>query len=166
MCHTTNHAPLNPPSPLQRLKQVRLREGVSQRTIARHLGVSVSEVKMQEEGISEITLSTLYQWQSVLRVPISELLVEPDDALTGPVMQRAQVLRLMKTAQTIVERTRQEPIRRMARNLLDQLSELAPDLPEVVPWPLVGQRRDKGHCGILAEQMISEAAFFRHESCD
>ena len=45
----------------------------------------------------------LYEWQKILEVPIVELLVESEDVLSKPLLQRAQLVRLMKTALAILE---------------------------------------------------------------
>ncbi|MFH1923083.1 MAG: helix-turn-helix transcriptional regulator, partial [Planctomycetota bacterium] len=107
-----------------RLETVRRQEEISRRTVARRLGVSITEVKRQEDETTDLPLSVLYKWQEVLDVPISELLIEPEEPLSSPVRNRAKMLRIMKTAVTILERTRQTAIRRMAQMLVEQLVEL------------------------------------------
>ena len=141
--------------PLHRLAAVRLREGVSRRTVARRLKTDVAHVKSQEDEHADIPLSTLYQWQSVLDVPVSELLVESDDPLSAPVMRRAQLVRLMKTATTILDRSQQVSIRRMAQTLIEQLLEVMPELRSVTPWHAVGQRRTRSELGQAARRHLS-----------
>ena len=93
--------------PLHRLAYVRQREGISRRTIARRLNLEVADVKAQEKENADLLLSHLYQWQEVLDVPIAEFLVESSDPLSKPVLKRARLVRLMKTARTILERSQQ-----------------------------------------------------------
>ena len=141
--------------PLHRLALVRRREGVSRRTVARRLRIDVARVKSQEDENADMLLSTLYQWQEVLDVPISELLVESNDPLSAPVLQRAQMVRLMKTATTILERSHQISIRRMAQTLIEQLLDLMPELESVTPWHAVGQRRTRDELGQAARRGLS-----------
>lgn len=143
---------------LHRLHKVRRREGLSRRTVARRLNANVSAVKLQEDESSDIRLSTLYQWQGVLQVPVGELLVEANDGLSPPVLRRAQLLRVMKTGMAILERAQQAGIRRMAQTLVDQLVDLMPELREVKPWPSVGKRRTQNELGQAAGRRLSPSA--------
>ncbi len=145
--------------PLQRLAAVRQQQGISRRTVARRLNTDIATVRQQESETADITLSQLYKWQQVLDVPVGELLVEADDSLSAPVQRRAQLIRLMKSALTIRESTRQETIRRMAQTLIDQLLEIMPELAGVGAWHAVGQRRRLDELGIAAERRLSEDVF-------
>jgi transcriptional regulator with XRE-family HTH domain len=133
--------------PLHRLCEVRRREGLSRRMIARHLGMSVRDVKNQEQPSADISLSDLYRWQEVLKVPTAELLKEPEAELSPPVQLRARLLRVMKTVQSIQTGARQVSIRRLATMLAEQLIEMMPELKETAPWPVVGSRRSRRELG-------------------
>jgi transcriptional regulator with XRE-family HTH domain len=137
---------------LHRLAEVRRQQGVSRRTVARRLNKDVRQVKLQERQDVDLPLSELYRWQQVLDVPVSELLVDSNDPLSPPVMQRAQLVRLMKTAAAILERSQQLGIRRMAENLVAQLVEIMPELAEVHSWHAVGKRRSQDELGRAAER--------------
>jgi transcriptional regulator with XRE-family HTH domain len=140
--------------PLHRLAEVRRTQGVSRRTLARRLNTDVSEVKRQEEQTADLPLSELYRWQKALDVPLVELLVESNESLSAPVLKRAQMVRLMKTAVAILERSRQAGIKRMAQVLVNQLIELMPELKEVNPWHAVGKRRTQREVGQAAERRL------------
>ena len=140
------------PRPLHRLAEVRRQQGVTRRTVARRLDTDVHHVKREERETSDLSLSQLYRWQQVLDVPVSELLVESDDPLSTPVMKRAQLVRLMKTAAAILERSQQAGIQRMAQVLVDQLIDIMPELAEVRPWHAVGKRRSQDELGQAAER--------------
>jgi transcriptional regulator with XRE-family HTH domain len=148
-----------PVKPLQRVGEVRRQQGISRRTVARRMNVELSTVREQEDENCDLTLSQLYQWQQALEVPLSELLVEADDELAAPVMQRAQLVRLMKSALGIKENAKQESIRRMSETLIDQLLEIMPELSGVGPWHAVGKRRRLDELGAAAERRISEKVF-------
>ncbi|MHC4404472.1 MAG: helix-turn-helix domain-containing protein [Planctomycetota bacterium] len=133
--------------PLHRLATVRECQGISLRALARRLNVDVSHVKSQEDENADMLLSTLYQWQEALDVPIAELLVDSSDPVSAPVTKRAQLVRLMKTAAAILDRSQQLPIRRMAQMLVEQLLEIMPELESVTPWHAVGKRRSQDEIG-------------------
>lgn len=141
---------------LHRLKAVRRREGVSQSTVARRLGIPISQVKLQEEETSDLPLSTLRQWREVLQVPMSELVSEDEESLSGPIMQRAKLVRLMKTARAIQQRARQESIRRMGEVLVDQLVQIMPELEDVTPWAEHGQPRTLSELGQVVNRRLSD----------
>lgn len=149
----------SPRQRLHRLAEVRQQQGVSRRTVARRMNVDLAEVKEQEDDSADLPLSVLYHWQQALEVPIAELLVESDDALSPPVMMRAKMVRIMKTAAAILERAQQPGIRRMAQMLVEQLVELMPELAEVTPWHTVGKRRTKDDLGQAAERGRALEAF-------
>jgi len=132
------------PSPGQarhRLRAVRIQQGMSLRTVARRMNIDVAVARVQEQESSDLLLSDLCKWQQALGVPIAELLVEPDDGLSAPILNRAKLVRVMKTAVSILERAKQLAISRLAQTLVNQLSDLMPELREVTGWPAVGQRR-------------------------
>ena len=132
---------------LQRLAEVRRQEGISRRTIARRLGIGLQEVRAQEEESADLPLSTLYRWQEILNVPISDLLEEDVGELSTPIMFRAKLLLVMKTMATILERTRNAATRRMAQFAVEKLIEIMPELQGMPHWPSAGkccQRRELG----------------------
>lgn len=145
--------------PLHRLAAVRRREGISRRTLARRLNMPVSEIKRLEEEQADIPLSLLYQWQEALGVPVSELLVDSRDPLSPSVQHRAQMLRVMKTAMTILERSRQPSMKRMAQMLVEQILEIMPELQGVSPWPAVGKSRQPSDLGQAFYRRLPEDIF-------
>lgn len=145
--------------PLHRLASVRRLQGVSRRTLARRMEMEVSEIRQQEKETSDLPLSKLYAWQRALEVPISELLVESDDSLSQPLMQRAQMVRLMKTSLALLEQADQEAVRLMAQTLVDQLVEIMPELRGVSAWHAVGKRRRLDELGIAAHRTLSDDVF-------
>jgi transcriptional regulator with XRE-family HTH domain len=145
---------------LHQLGRVRRREGVSRRAIARRLGVDVKQIRFEEDERSDMSLSRLYQWQAALGVPIAELLVDDDGALSQPILKRAKMLRIMKTAAAIRERADSMAIERMAGMLIDQILDIMPELKDVGPWNAVGQRRTLDELGEAANRRLSMDALF------
>ena len=136
---------------LHRLAAVRQQEGLSQYTIARRLGIGLREVQAQEQGSADLTLSMLYRWKESLNVPISELLKEDVGEVSFPVMFRGKLLRVMRTAVTILKRTRNAATHRRAQFMVEQLIEIMPKLKDTTPWPSVGKRRNRRDLGRAAQ---------------
>jgi transcriptional regulator with XRE-family HTH domain len=148
-----------PGRPLHRIQDVRRLQGMSLRTAARQLGTDVRSIRAQEQASTDLKLSDLYRWQRALDVPLSELLVDDDEPLSRPVRERAQLVKIMKTARALLETAGSPSTARMAGNLIEQLQELMPELKEVNPWHSVGQRRGLEEVGRIAEQPISDELF-------
>ncbi len=144
---------------LHRIAHVRRQQGVSLRGVSRNLRVSVRELKQQEVENADIRLSDLYRWQQALDVPVAELLVECSDALSPPVLARARMVRVMKTAAAILEKAQSASTRRLAQTLVDQLVEIMPELEGVTPWHTVGQRRTQDEYGRIVERRIPASLF-------
>ena len=145
--------------PLQRLAMVRRLQGLSRRTVARRMNIEVEELRAQERQTTDLPLSKLYAWQKALDVPVAELLVEAGDALVSPVLERSQLVRLMKTVLAVREQARQESIRRMAQTMCDQLIEIMPELVNIGPWHAVGKRRRLTELGVAAQRRLAEDVF-------
>ena len=126
---------------LHRLKEVRREQGVSTRRVALHLGVETDQVREQEDEAFDLTLRQLYAWQQILEVPIADLLVDTNSPLSPPVLQRARMIRLMKTATALVDRSAVGPLRKLAETLVEQLTEIMPELAGVNAWPVESERR-------------------------
>jgi len=141
--------------PLHRLAEIRRRQGVTRRTLARRLNTDIGTIKLQEQPNADLSLSTLFAWQEVLDVPVCELLVEADEPLSTPVLKRAQLVRIMKTAAAIQERSQQTGVKRMAQMLIEQLCEIMPELSGVSPWHTVGRRRTQDELGQAAQRRIT-----------
>lgn len=151
-----SHQVGRPGQSLHRIQEVRRLQGMSLRTAARQLGTDIRSIRAQEQATSDLKLSDLYNWQRALEVPVSELLVEEDSSLSRPVRERGAMLKIMKTARSLMESTTPGPARRMAENLVEQLLQLMPELKDVSPWHSVGQRRSLDELGRIAEQPIGD----------
>ncbi len=152
--------PVGPvPQPLHRLATVRKLQGISRGTMARRLNIDLGQLAEQERETADVPLSVLYAWQKTLEVPIAELLVEIDDALSTPVLRRSQLLRLMKTVLAVAEHARQPSVQRMAETMAGQLIEIMPELAHVSPWHAVGKRRRLSELGVAAERQLSDEIF-------
>jgi transcriptional regulator with XRE-family HTH domain len=144
---------------LHRVAAVRRLQGMSRRTVARRMNVDVSEIRRQEDEFFDLPLSKLYEWHKTLEVPVSELLVESEDTLAQPLLQRAQLVRLMKTSLALLEQAEQDATRLMAQTLVDQLVEIMPELQGVSAWHAVGKRRRLDELGAAASRTLSDDVF-------
>lgn len=142
-----------------RIQEVRRQQGVSLRSAARSLGADMRTVRQQEQAGADLKISDLQKWQKALDVPVAELLVESDECLSGPVLERARMIRLMKTAAAILERAPNPSISRMATMLVEQLVEIMPELKSVGPWHQVGQRRSAEEFGRVIERRLADDMF-------
>ena len=162
--HSPTPAPIVPPTvgtrrPLHRICDVRQEQGVSIRSAARRLGISMQEVREQENPTHDLSLSQLVRWQEVLEVPLVDLLVDSSGPLSEPVNQRARMLRVMKTAKALEETATDTPIQRLTAMLITQLVEVMPELKEVSAWHSVGQRRTQDEMGRIIERTIPDSFF-------
>jgi hypothetical protein len=110
---------------------------------------------MQEDETNDLRLSDMYRWEKLLGVPICELLVDAGTELSRPIMERARLVRIMKTVKSLVENAQSNTIRRLAETLVAQLVEIMPELRDVSPWHSVGQRRSLAEYGRAAERVFS-----------
>jgi transcriptional regulator with XRE-family HTH domain len=149
------------PRKLHRLAEVRQQQAVSHRNVARRLGLDMKTVRQQEEETHDLPLSLLYAWQQVLDVPIADLLIDNDGPISPLVLQRARMVKLMKTAAAIQEKADSNSMRRLVQMLMDQLIEIMPELKEVGPWHAVGQRRTLDDYGRVVERPVADEVFRR-----
>ncbi len=156
------HAKPQPPQQLNRIRQLREQQGVSLRTAARRLKLEMAEIRRQDDPATDLTISQLLAWQEILETPLADLLVDPGAALSAPVLQRAQMIRVMKTVAAILDQSEKPAVQRMSRTLVDQLTSIMPELAEVGPWHSVGQRRSMDEYGRAAERSIDDSFFARH----
>ena len=119
--------------PLHRLGEARRQEHISRRSVARHLGITVEDVRRQECNTTDLPLSVLHKWAKALGLPVAELVEEPGDSLSTPLFNRARLVRLMKTAMAILERSGDPPTKRLAQTMVNQLMEIMPELRGVAP---------------------------------
>jgi transcriptional regulator with XRE-family HTH domain len=141
---------------LHRISTVRRNEGISLRRVARHLHIDVATARLEESETNDMRLSRLYQWQQALEVPVADLLVEGDSRLSSAVLDRARLVKLMKTATSLLERSPPGPIHRLAETLVGQLLEIMPELDGVNPWPAVGQRGSLNRLGRIVERQFPD----------
>jgi hypothetical protein len=120
------------------------------------MGSDIRSLRLQEQESTDLRLSDLHKWQKALDVPLTDLVEETDEPLSRPVLERARLIRLMKTAKAIEERSPTASVTRMAETLVSQLVEIMPELEHVSPWHQFGQRRSLEEFGRVVERRMSE----------
>lgn len=146
---------------LHRIAEVRRLQGVTLRNVSRRLGAPLAAIRRQEQPDCDLRLSELMQWQAVLDVPVAELLVEGEGQLSGPVLQRSRMVKLMKTAAAIRDRAHDSTTGRMVSMLIEQILELMPELADVTPWHTTGQRRTLDEIGRTGRNTVADDVFRR-----
>jgi len=135
---------------LHQVRTVRINQNQSLRTLSRRSGISISKLQAMEDERADVRLSQLYQWHSLLEVPSSELLLEPSDALSSPIRERACLVRMAKTVRTLLKHCPDRASEALAKTLLAQLTEIMPDLKDVTAWNEIGTRRSLDELGRAA----------------
>jgi transcriptional regulator with XRE-family HTH domain len=148
--------PEEPQRVLHRLATVRRQQGISQRNMARRMNAELQTVCEQEKETTDLPLSVIYTWQKVLDVPVTELLMDSDAPLSAPVLERARMVKLMKTAAAIMEKAQTNSIKRLVTMLVEQLLEIMPELRDVSAWHTVGQRRTLEDYGRVVERQLPD----------
>lgn len=139
-----------------RVALVREQQGVSQRTLARRLGIDLKSYQALEAPEADLLLSQLAAVQAALDVPLVDLL-EDSQALSRPVAERAKMIKVMKTAAAMRESPSSARVERMVHTLCEQLIDVMPELAEVSGWPQYGSRRGQSAVGKALSQPISIA---------
>lgn len=115
-------------APLHRIDLACRRRGVTVEAAADWLNLEPVKVQKQLEQQTDLKLGQLYDWQELLEAPLSELLIDSDDVLSDPIQAHAELGKLMETAISIKEGSRQASTQRLAIMLIEQLIDLAPEL--------------------------------------
>ena len=144
-----------------KISDVRQRQGVTLRNVARRLGVEMAVIRKQEKPDSDLRISDLLRWQRVLDVPLAELLEDGEDQLSGPVLARSRMVKLMKTAAAIREQVGSSAGSQLVSQLIGQILEMMPELADITPWHTVGQRRTLDDVGRTARDTIPDDLFGR-----
>lgn len=149
----------DPRSVLHRIGVARQQQGISLRTVARRMQKTVAEVRDQEQGASDLTLSTVYNWCEALNVPVEELLVEPTASFSAPILKRTQLISLMKMALTIGGAAQDPAIRRLAEAMVELLVDIMPELKQIRSTLGSTGMACRGRMGRVAENIVPDTLF-------
>jgi hypothetical protein len=73
------------------------------------------------------------------------------------------MVKVMKTARSLLETAPNGACRRFAENLVEQLLDVMPELKEVSAWHSVGQRRSLDELGRIGENPIADSFGYSSE---
>lgn len=141
------------PRIFHRIATVRKNQGLTERTVAKRLGVDVRTYRTMECPTTDLTLSELASVQKALDVPLIDL-IEDRQSLSRPVEERAKLVKTMKTAVAIRESAPNQRAERLAQMLFEQLVDVMPELRDVSGWPQFGARRGQSAIGKALAQPI------------
>ena len=111
--------------PLQRLREVRMRKGLSVGQVAMLLGVSPSQVWLEEEPTADLSLATIKKWATALNVPVHELLIEQQANMALVGVTASQLYRISSMAAVMSERGDDDgATMNMIGRLVQQLEQL------------------------------------------
>lgn len=137
-----------------RLKEARIRSGVSQRAVARRTGLSLAEVARQEES-DNISLSDLQKWKDALGVPIAELLTDSPERTDELIRLRAGMIQVMRSLASLDSSDVSDSQKAIIQNMRHELEGLMPELSSVKSWPQFGGRRQRREPARIESQIIA-----------
>ncbi len=142
------------PRKLHRIAEVRKSQGLSERSACKRLSIDIATLRELEDPANDLTLSELLKVQSVLEVPLVDL-VEDSNSLARPIQERAKLVRIMKTVAAIEESVLANRPKRLVEMLREQLVDLMPELTNVGSWPQFGSRRGSASIARVLEREIN-----------
>lgn len=148
--------------PLHRIREIRLRQQLGCRTLGSKIGMSEGEFS-QFERQDDVKLFQLVKIAQALGVPIAELIRdEPNDEL---LRLRGFVLRVVKSANTLIERLEAGDCQNLALELRREAVEMMPEAAAVDgTYPNRRHWDDHQRIGRIAEHPVplgDEANFYQ-----
>ncbi len=141
-----------------RVRAIREREEISLNAFARRTKMAAGTLRKLEQEDSDLPLSVLHRMAEGLGVPVSELLIDPQEGLSEPIRQRACLVRIARTAQTLLEQSKSQAMRSLSQTLVNELTELMPELAGIGTWPEFGTRRPISDLPRILERMVCGAS--------
>lgn len=134
-------------------------ECVGVRTAARRMNVPSSQVRVECQPTCDLKLSDVYRWQEALNVPVADILSEPDMSLSPAVAWRGQLLKAMRTVRSIQLLVDDEAVQSLTMMLVQQLTDMMPELTNVTAWPSQGRQRTNDELGAIADKPLPHDFF-------
>lgn len=142
--------------PLHRIREVMRRQEVTNRTLARHLGVGEAVARLLSVSSHDLTISQLVTIAKCLDCPPAELLV--DSASDELVKMRAMVLRLARITNTIIAQAPTASVKALGESLRNMILDVMPQAAGTGELMAVGQRRSLDDLGRIALTPIHDPA--------
>ena len=119
--------PNGTPRELHRIRQVRIKSGLTIEKVAADLGKSSAIVALEENPTSDLRISALREWSRALGVPVIDLLVERPEYVGIPGLTMHRLKQIESTAQKLVAVTTDKATLTFARGLCHQIREFFED---------------------------------------
>jgi transcriptional regulator with XRE-family HTH domain len=148
------------PKRLHRVATVRRQEGMSKRSVARKLKVSIRDVDELENEFRDLSIETLYRWAAVLKVPVIELLLPLSEETPTYLKQRGQLVQMMKTVEMLRKEQHSTTVKRLIGNLRRLLLAIMPELVEVRAWPKDGAARCNDRISRIELHVVRDSGDF------
>ena len=152
------------PKMLHRLANARKNQGLSERLVAKRLGISVGLLREQEQPDADLLISRLIQWREVLEVPLRDLFEEPIGESDSDIHSRAKLLfseKILKSIESNSKRSRRvlrlTDLIRMTLGLM--FADYATFTEHVSSMPAVGHRRSPSEVGRIGERSLPDSWF-------
>ena len=101
----------------------------------------------------------LHKWAKAPGLPVSELVKETDSAMSTPLLKRARLVRVMKSAMAILKRADNPQTKWLAQRMVDQLIEIMPELRGVTAGRAEGKLCRLDELGVAAERSFPDEIF-------
>lgn len=135
---------------LNRIREVRRREGMSLRTVASQLHTTLPMARKFDDPESDLYLSDVHRMADVLGVPAAELVddVDADEA----VRLRGTMIRVMRSVNTLLSKLPpQKSAHRIASFIRQEIIAAMPEAASDAGLPEIGHRRttdELGQCAV------------------
>lgn len=122
---------------------------------ARRTRMPAGALRKLEDERNDLSISLLHRMAQGLGVPVSELLIESSQGLSEPIRQRACLVRIARTAHSLVAHSKTQAMRSLAQTIVNELTEIMPELAEVGSWPEFGTRRPVTDIPRILDRIVS-----------
>jgi transcriptional regulator with XRE-family HTH domain len=138
---------------LNRIREVRKRESVSERTFARHLGIRQSEVEDFESPSRDMAISELTRVSKIFRCPVSDLVVDGEN--DEIVKLRGLLIMLSRSVNTLLGIARDNNVQAVAQSMRNQIADVMPEADSGGTLLAVGRRRGLEEMGRICENTVA-----------
>ena len=135
---------------------VRKRERLTIRNAAKHFKLPAKTVARLEDETVDLPISVLRRWAEIMKIPVTELLLPVETETGRCVWDRAGMVKIMKSLETIRNSCADESIDRQLSYVRRQLLAMMPELEDVAPFPNHNFNRRKDDYGAVVRNLISD----------
>lgn len=112
------------PQEYHRLRAVREKLGLRIEDVADELGLSVADASLQEDPRTDLNLTQIHRWQSVLKVPFREILICEKDPMALPGLTVERLNDMNRMAEDMCSGTSDSGVATFAAELSRQFGQI------------------------------------------